>query len=198
MRNGTSGAHRPETRDRRVQKTKTSLREALVGLAREKPYDSIVVQEILDRANVGRSTFYTHFRDKHELLESGIHEMLRSVYDRPRFGSALERVIAFSLPILEYVDEHRRADGPRMTREGRVVMHDHLRDVLANLIAEDVAVAMRGRQTAPQMPAALVARHIASTFVLVLNWWVESGAALIPAAVDARFRALVLPLLTAL
>ena len=89
MRNRTSGANRPETGDRRVQRTKTSLRAALIGLAREKPYDSIAVKEILDRANVGRSTFYAHFRDKKDLLESGIHEMLRSVHGRPRVRDAL-------------------------------------------------------------------------------------------------------------
>src|SRR5947207_8618855 len=62
--------------DRRIQKTVKLLREALVSLISEKPYDSIVIKEILDRANVGRSTFYMHFRDKDELLLSGIHEML--------------------------------------------------------------------------------------------------------------------------
>lgn len=65
--------------DRRIQKTLKLLREALVSLIAEKPYDSIVVKEILDRANVGRSTFYTHFRDKDELLSSGIHDMLGPV-----------------------------------------------------------------------------------------------------------------------
>jgi AcrR family transcriptional regulator len=52
------------------------LRAALVCLIAEKPYDSIVVKEILDRANVGSSTFYIHFRDKDDLLVSGIQEML--------------------------------------------------------------------------------------------------------------------------
>jgi hypothetical protein len=42
-----------------VRRTKASLHDALIGLAREKPYPSIAVKEILDRANVGRSTFYT-------------------------------------------------------------------------------------------------------------------------------------------
>ncbi len=190
VRNRTSGSNRPETRDRRVQRTKSSLRDALIGLAREKPYDSIAVKEILDRANVGRSTFYTHFGDKHELLESGIHKMLRSVYDQPRSGSALEQVVAFSLPILEYVEEHRRTDGPRMSREGRASMHEHLQHTLANLIVDDLALVMRRRQSTLQIPADLVARQVASTFVLVLNWWIECEAALTPAEVDARFRAL--------
>lgn len=176
----------------------TSLRDALMGLAREKPYDSIAVKEILDRANVGRSTFYTHFSDKDELLENGIHQILRSVLGQPRADTAPEQVVAFSLPILEYVDTHRRAGGPRMPHEGRVVMHDHLRDVLANLIAEPVAMLMRRRDPTPQIPADLVARHVASTFTLVLNWWVDGGAVLTPADVDARFRALILPTLATL
>jgi AcrR family transcriptional regulator len=179
-----------------VQKTKRSLRDALIGLAREKPYDAIAVKEILDRANVGRSTFYAHFRDKHDLLESGIHEMLRSVYGGPRTGSARERMVAFSLPILTYIDEHRRADGPRMTRQGRGVMHARMRDVLATLIAEDVESAARAGQSTTPMPADLVARHVASTFVLVLDWWIEREPGLKPAEVDSRFRALVLPALT--
>ena len=71
--------HEEQVKDRRIQKTKSLLHEALGSLIREKPYDAIVVQEILDRANVGRSTFYMHFSDKDDLLVSGIHDMLRSV-----------------------------------------------------------------------------------------------------------------------
>ncbi len=85
-----------------------------------------------------------------------------------------------------------------MIREGRLVMHAHLQELLAQVIAEDVEASMRGRQSARQMPADLVARHVASTFVLVLNWWTESKAPLTPAEVDARFRAFVLPTLTTL
>jgi hypothetical protein len=48
------------------------------------------------------------------------------------------------------------------------------------------------------MPTQLLARHVASTFVLVLNWWVESDAPLTPEEVDSRFRALVVPALKAL
>jgi AcrR family transcriptional regulator len=121
VRNRTSILKSPETRDRRVQRTKTSLHDALIGLAREKPYPSIAVKEILDRANVGRSIFYTHFRDKDDLLESGIHEVLRSIHRQPRSGSTLDRVLAFSLPLLQRIDEHRRAAGPTMRREGRMI-----------------------------------------------------------------------------
>jgi AcrR family transcriptional regulator len=61
-----------------VRRTKSSLHNALIGLAREKPYSAIAVKEILNRADVGKSTFYMHFRDKDDSLESGIHEVLHS------------------------------------------------------------------------------------------------------------------------
>ena len=195
VRNRTSEQSRPETVDRRVRRTKSSLHNALLGLAREKPYPSIAVKEILDRANVGRSTFYTHFRDKDDLLESGIHEILRSIQKQPRHDTAVERIVAFSLPILKHIDEHRRAAGPQMKREGRLILHAHMQHVLTTLIADELALITAGRPKG-LVPIDLAARHVASTFVLVLNWWVERDLALAAAAVDDRFRELVLPMLT--
>ena len=76
-----------------MRRTKSSLHGALIGLAREKPYPAIAVKEILNRANVGRSTFYTHFRDKDDLLESGIHEVLQPARNGARSLSAVERLL---------------------------------------------------------------------------------------------------------
>lgn len=179
-----------------MRRTKASLHDALIGLAREKPYPAIAVKEILNRANVGRSTFYTHFRDKDDLLESGIHEVLQAARGAARSQSAVERLLAFSLPLLTHIDEHRHAAGPEMKREGRLVMHARLGEALRDLVADDLAVVFP--RTKPQMPIDLVAQHIASTFVLVLNWWVDSTPASTPANVDARFRELIVPMLTGL
>jgi len=56
--------------DRRVKKTRQALQEALIGLILEKGYETITVQDVLDRADVGRSTFYAHFYDLEDLLQS--------------------------------------------------------------------------------------------------------------------------------
>src|SRR5215212_11646165 len=84
--------------DRRVQRTRALLHDALVSLVHEKSYDDIVVKEILARADVGRSTFYAHYRDKDELLECGIRDLLRT--DTPsepaRSEDAVERLLRFS------------------------------------------------------------------------------------------------------
>ena len=57
--------------DRRVQRTRALLLSALLDLIVEQGYEEITVQDIVDRANVGRSTFYAHFLDKRELLLTG-------------------------------------------------------------------------------------------------------------------------------
>ena len=183
--------------DRRVQKTQQSLRDALVALMREKNYDSIVIKEILDRANVGRSTFYAHFLDKDDLLVNGIHDMLAVPTDgRPDARTPHERLLWFSLPIFEYHDRHRRAGGAGMGVKGRAVMHEHLRRVLAELMANDLIHRFGRRRSVVAVPPALLAQYVASTFILVLNWWIESRSPLTARDVDALFHALVLPTLT--
>jgi AcrR family transcriptional regulator len=60
----------PKHPDRWVQKTCKLLQDALSELVAEQGYESVTIQEILDKANAGRSTFYAHFQDKEQLLHS--------------------------------------------------------------------------------------------------------------------------------
>jgi AcrR family transcriptional regulator len=199
VRRGRSPAATPprerRAKDRRVQKTEALLRGALGALIREKPYDEIVVKEVLSRANVGRSTFYTHFAGKDALLRGCIRDILRAA--EPRGGRATagphERVAWFSLPILEHIERHRRAGQPAMDPRGRRTVHQQLRHALAELIESEVRTALRrGRGTARPSPDLLV-RRVASTFVLVLDWWVESDTPLPAPDADRLFRGLIEP-----
>ena len=61
--------------DRRIQRTRQSLRTALLTLIKEKGYDAISIEEITGRANVGRATFYLHYKDKEDLLLEEFSEM---------------------------------------------------------------------------------------------------------------------------
>jgi AcrR family transcriptional regulator len=183
-------------KDRRVQKTQSLLREALVSLIRERRYDSIVIKEILNRANVGRSTFYTHFRNKDELLVSGIRDILRSARasELPDSSESYEKVIRFSLPVFEYIDRHRHTvDGTEQSGDYTSV-HEHLQTVLTELVADDIRQHLDGRRTrASRIPRDLVPQYVASSFILVLNWWVGSGSQLGPKEVNDLFRALIVP-----
>src|SRR5262245_27379569 len=70
--------------DRRVARTRGLLHQALLSLIMEKGYDAISVEEICERANVGRSTFYAHFTSKDDLKRSGLGHLRREILDRHR------------------------------------------------------------------------------------------------------------------
>jgi AcrR family transcriptional regulator len=187
--------------DRRTRRTRRSLHEALASLVREKPYDVISVKEILDRANVGRSTFYAHFSDKDELLASTIRDMLGAARSSRAQASAAwyEQLIAFSLPIFEHIHDHRDAHAGPMDATDRTVLHGHLQKILVESIGERVRSELpRLRIERARVPAEVLTQYIASTFILVFNWWLESRSRMSPKEVDAVFRALVLPALVTL
>lgn len=185
--------------DRRTQRTHKFLQEALASLIREKEYDSIAIKEILDRADVGRSTFYTHFRGKDDLFVSVIHEMLRSVQRAqvPSSAKLYERILWFSLPIFQYHDHHRRQPGNIGVR-GRTILHEHLREALVDLIGDDARREFYvWRKNGSGFPPALLIHYVTSTFILVLNWWLEVKNPLSPEKINELFLALVLPTLDA-
>jgi AcrR family transcriptional regulator len=187
------------SKDRRVQKTRDLLHGALASLIHEKSYESIVVKEILARANVGRSTFYTHFRDKADLLESGIRDALRTseTASPTRWIGRADRILRFSLPLFEHIERCRSAGGSPVDAQGHAVVHEHLERVLIALIVDDLRRAGRCRQeSGHDVPRDLLAQYVASAFLVVLNWWLGRGEPLPARRANDLFRSLVLPTLT--
>ena len=87
----------PKRRDRRVERTQQLLRGALVSLIREKGFEALTVQDIIDRANVGRATFYSHFDNKEDLLVSGFEDLrasLKAVSGTPSLGGGQSRIVS--------------------------------------------------------------------------------------------------------
>src|SRR4029079_6252892 len=68
-----------EKTDARVRRTRDALGDALVALMQEKPFDTITVQDVLDRAHVSRATFYTHYSDKDDLLMTDAEEFFEMI-----------------------------------------------------------------------------------------------------------------------
>jgi AcrR family transcriptional regulator len=181
--------------DRRVRRTHAQLHGALASLVHEKPYDDIVVKEILARADVGRSTFYAHYRDKDELLERGIRDLLGVDVPRPCANgtSTSDRLLAFSLPFLEHVERYRVCDELSFDAPRAAAVHEHLRLVLESVLGDQLVAEHRRPSSGPSaVPPSLLARHVAATFVLSLDWWLEHPA-LSAREVDGYFRELVAP-----
>jgi len=183
-------------KDARVRRTQRRLHEAIVGLIHEKSYPAIVVNEILERADVGRSAFYTHFPNKDALLASGIAQMLHATPPRtlpPNVGR-FAKALWFSFPVFDYIGKCRHGVEAKMGRKGRSSVHQHLRRVLAAEIRDDVRDGLQcGTSRKSPIPADLATEYIVATFILVLNWWVESRSPLSSYEIDDVFLALVVP-----
>src|SRR5208283_550628 len=109
--------------DRRIQRTRQLLLSSLLELILEKGYETITVQDIIDRANVGRSTFYSHFQDKEHLLLSG-SERLGDLLEefRARSGAG-ESNWDLSLAIFRHAEQQRQAFKALLGRQvGRLVL----------------------------------------------------------------------------
>jgi AcrR family transcriptional regulator len=186
--------------DARVRKTQSRLRDALVSLIHEKSYDAIVVSDILERADVGRSAFYAHFVNKHSLLASGIDHVLHASPARQSSSNLgpFSRVVWFSRPFFEYVGRCRQTTHLKTSRRGRTVVHAHLRNLLADRVCREIkATAVSRKKAAPGIPPELLADHVVGTFILVLNWWVDTQSPLSPREVDELYLTLVGPALAA-
>ena len=188
--------HIPTT-DRRVARTRRLLRDALHSLIHEKNYDDIVVKEIIERADVGRSAFYTHFHDKDDLLASSIEDLLVDVpvAKTANHENTIEALLWFSLPIFEHIEAQHARGGLRMGPKGRSVLHQRLKWTLAKLITARLKKNPALMHTEWLIPLDLIAGYLASTFVLVLDWWVDSRARLSAQAANELFLALTAPAL---
>src|SRR5438045_9107191 len=98
--------------DRRIQRTQALLKTALMSLIQEKGFEALSVQDIIDRANVGRATFYAHFDNKEDLLVSRLDGLRGSLQARQRQAlsqatRAEDRMFAYSRDMFMHVNEHR-------------------------------------------------------------------------------------------
>ena len=192
---------RNNSEDRRTRKTRTALQEALMSLMFEKKYDAIPIQEILDRANVGRSTFYTHFRDKDELLvESlqGLQEFLRDAQMSSPVvsGKRYERVIGFSLAMFEHVHDYKNIHRSLTGGAGWIIVTQHMEKILVQLMKEE-ARALFKPSASSEIPFELFIHFLGAMFMSVLTWSLSLRRPLPPKEVNALFRQLVIPTLAA-
>lgn len=178
--------------DARARRTQRLLHEAMDQLLRQKEYEDIGVKEILDRAGVARSTFYAHYGNKDELLLSALHEILDM--DRPLYGTC-DRVLCFSLPMFQHVERHRSEVDMRAPPRGHRSVHEKLEAVICDVVERELA---RMPHHVGALSADLLARHVASTFVVVFEWWLSCAPELPAREAHARFVRLVTPALSGL
>jgi len=168
----------PAREDRRAVRSRKALSDAFVSLLCERPYAKISIQAIVDRADVGRSTFYEHFENKEQLMLWG-HDHLKELIlggAGPASGGA---------PRLRFLGLYRHlAESGAMARAlGRgpagEIISGFLRDTLRRNLEAQVA---RPGTREQRMRLGLLAEAAAAGLVAVLWRWVRDG---MPAAPEA-------------
>jgi AcrR family transcriptional regulator len=176
--------------DRRTQRTQQALSRALVALIQEKRYDSITIQEICDRANVGRSTFYTHYQDKDDLLATNFQQMMKSL-GKPLTYQDGQWVFPVA-PLFEHVQGHYHLYQALLWGGG---MELHMRagqKQWSVQIEHYLSDLLKGAQS-PAVPIPVIAAYVAGSLQTLLLWWLDQKMPYSPERMDELFQQLVMP-----
>jgi AcrR family transcriptional regulator len=179
--------------DRRVQRTQKLLRDALVSLILEKGYQKITIQNIIDRANVGRSTFYSHYQDKEDLLFSGFDELAHDLHRHTRPPDATADFQGHLLHSREffihaynnkelYMAMSESGGGEQLLEIGRQHMQNHIE---AHLIHYP--------SIGKEIPLPVITNFLAGSLLTMIIWWLEQKMPYTPQEMDDMFNALAMP-----
>lgn len=157
--------------DRRKQKTREALRQALSELIDHKSYDQITVRDLAERADVSRSSFYLHFRDKDDLLISGFEEIgVRSSDDVFQTDAANADYPNFAIVLFRGAEQWQTMSRACLCEETHNVAAYHMRNLLVIRTREW----LRGMD--PSLPGPdleCTVHYLASALQGLLVWWVR-------------------------
>ena len=180
--------------DRRLARTRGLLLDAFSREMVERGFERMTVQHLLDRSGVGRSTFYSHFKGKDDLLEASLRRLqsgLRAAWDemRAQSGSA-GAPLGFSRAFFRHVDGHRRIYDLVAGKPSEVTLDRHMRRMLTELVLEDVLRRPRARRGSKA--AEVAAEFVSGALWSLMVWWISTRSRLSADDLDAHFRRLTL------
>lgn len=183
--------------DRRQQKTRAAIFHAFTTLLNRRSYGNITVQDIIDEANIGRSTFYAHFETKDELLR----QMCQELFDHI-IGTAMDKQDTHSLyactnashsvvcHILQHLQENDNNILTLLSCESSSIFLRSFKSGMEQLVASQLLP-----QTTAGVPRDFLINHIAGSFVEMVQWWLEGGRVQSPQELDEYFRAVTEPII---
>jgi AcrR family transcriptional regulator len=170
--------------DRRSQRTRHMLSEAFVQLLREKGYSAITVSDIIERANIGRSTFYAHYHDKDDLF---VHELDRVIELLNERTPNQEDLPFFpSLGLFRHIGHEYELYKALLWTPGIDLLIKHLQTSLTHRIEQN----LQKNERDFSIPLPILADFIAGSFLTLLKWWLENKMVYTPEEMDDIFRKL--------
>jgi len=176
---------------RQVQRTRHLLEEACIALILEKGYEAVTIQDILDRANVGRSTFYSHYRDKEELLMSrfealqqAFEEHARAVLEnQPHDTLDPQRVSNLPMMLIKYMEHEHRLFKALLGRHSSGTHLNYQRDYLIKYVRAIFKQVAQNQLADYELEA--VSQSAVSLFLSILVWWIDND---MPCSAEELFK----------
>jgi AcrR family transcriptional regulator len=187
QRKRATGRRKP---DRRIERTRNRLGNALIALIQEKPIDEVTVREVLDRAGVGRSTFYVHYRDKDDLflseLEQGLEMWTTTLSRQQEISNRVAPVAEFFAHVASAKRLYRA-----LVDSGRIEAFFELaQGYFARGIEQRIKQSTDVRNPHPHELTAC-SNAFAGGLLSLLRWWLDRGAKESPRAMDELFHRMV-------
>jgi AcrR family transcriptional regulator len=184
--------HRDKKLDRRTSRTRRSLSEALMELIQEKRFDDITIQDVIDRADVGRSTFYSHFRDKEDLFQKDWEQFLHGLAEQVEWDKAGKGKFVPTGFLFDHLKEVQSFyKGLVRSRMTDAVFKSGLKH-LSQLLETGLSVHLKNRP-APALPIPILAHYVSLQLFGLLRWWLDNEMPYPPERMDAIFHDLVTP-----
>lgn len=187
--------------DRRQQKTRAAVFQAFNHLLTKKSYNRISVQEIIDEANIGRSTFYAHFETKDELLHALCTDLFQHVFsdslitENTHDFSAIKDTPYYTITHILYHlrDNKKNINGILTCERGEIFLssfRQYVNDLLIQQMIRDINL------TQLTIPCEFLINHISGSFVNMIQWWFNNNLAQSPEDLSRYFLTVIDPIFT--
>lgn len=184
--------------DRRQQKTRNAIFEAFGTLLTTKSYSKITVQDIIDEANVGRTTFYAHFETKDELLKALCTDLFSHVFSEELsaesthdFSMKTGNPLAMITHILYHLLDNKRNIIGILTCESGELFLGFFKQYLNELMAARLLGDNHSHRK--NVPYDFLVNHISSSFVGMVQWWIKNSLKQTPEELADYFMAVIEP-----
>src|ERR1700736_4604830 len=172
--------------DQRIRRTHERLGSALVALIQERPIDDVTVQDVLDRASVGRSTFYLHYSDKDDLLLSQLEQFLEMMSTALSIRKEESHRVVPVAELFAHIGSQKKvyralADSDRLND-----FFDLAQGYFARGIEQRLKESKRLSKL-PQSESGARASALSGSMLSLLRWWLDRGAKESPRAMDELF-----------
>lgn len=186
-----------KTLDRRARRTRRQLREALFDLILEKGYEAVTIEDITRRADLGRTTFYLHYKDKEELLLESIDDTAKALISRlpPNAWSVIDPHEPGSVEDAILVTFQHAAENAQLYRiifrgEGATLAHQRFHTIIRQQATTLLEERIDAGLIHPQVPLDVFASYFAGALLATITWWLEIDTPYPPEQMAEMFRTL--------